>query len=104
MSQTTASTTSMPNPYATGLLGKRTPWYVLIGVIVVVSIAFALIGAAGNSDFNIVGVVLVSALVYMAAIYVFSLLIEGTRKAKDRLVTALVVSAFAVAQIGRAHV
>ncbi|AWB88399.1 phosphate ABC transporter permease PstA [Salinibacterium hongtaonis] len=97
MSQTTASTTSMPNPYATGLLGKRTPWYVLIGVIVVVAIGFWLIGQADGGDVNIVGVVLVSAIIYMITIYVLSLLIEGSRKAKDRLVTALVGSAFVVA-------
>lgn len=97
MTQTTASTTSMPNPYATGLLGKRTPWYVLIGVIVVVAIGFWLIGQADGGDFNIVGVVLVSAIIYMITIYVLSLLIEGNRKAKDRLVTALVGSAFVVA-------
>nr|WP_233245586.1 phosphate ABC transporter permease PstA [Salinibacterium hongtaonis] len=87
----------MPNPYATGLLGKRTPWYVLIGVIVVVAIGFWLIGQADGGDVNIVGVVLVSAIIYMITIYVLSLLIEGSRKAKDRLVTALVGSAFVVA-------
>lgn len=91
------ASTAIPNPYASGLLGKRTPWYVLIGALVVSFISFLLIGLADGGDFNIIGVILVAGLLYMATIYVMSLLIEGSRKAKDRLVTALVVSAFVVA-------
>jgi phosphate transport system permease protein len=95
---TAPASTAIPNPYASGLLGRRTPWYIIIGAFVVSFISFWLIDqATGASDFNIIGVIVVAGLIYMVAIYVSSLLIEGSRKAKDRLVTALVVSAFVVA-------
>lgn len=94
---TATAATEMPNPYASGLLGKRTPWFILAGSLVVSFVSFWLIGQAEGGDFNIVGVILVAGLLYMAAIYLFSLLVEGPRKATDRLVTALVVSAFVLA-------
>jgi phosphate transport system permease protein len=99
MSQTTTTNGvgTMPNAFSAGLLGKRVPLYVLIACLALTSVAFLLFGLAGDGGFNIVGVVLVTALLYMAAIYVTSLLIEGNRKATDRLITALVVSAFVVA-------
>ncbi|MCW4386109.1 phosphate ABC transporter permease PstA [Salinibacterium sp. SYSU T00001] len=98
MSQATTTDRSVPNTYASGLLGKRVPWYVLGAALVISAVSFLLIGQAGDeASFNIVGVVLLTAVLYMAGIFVTSLLIEGRRKATDRLVTALVGTAFTIA-------
>ncbi|MBF0671975.1 MAG: phosphate ABC transporter permease PstA [Salinibacterium sp.] len=97
MSQASATDRALPNTYAAGLLGKRVPLYVLGAAFLISAVSFFLIGLAEGGSFNIVGVVLVTALLYMAGIYVTSLLIEGRRKATDRLVTALVGTAFVVA-------
>nr|WP_246081423.1 phosphate ABC transporter permease PstA [Homoserinimonas aerilata] len=88
----------MPNPYSADLLGRRTPWLVLGGAIVVGFIAVWLVSAADSAaGFNIVGAVLLSAVLYTVAIYITSFLVEGRRKATDRLITALVGGSFVLA-------
>lgn len=86
------------NAYSAGQLHKRTPWLVLVGSLVVSFAMFWLLQAATpEADFSVAGAVIVGALFYVVAIYVYSFLIEGSRKAKDRLVTALVCGAFLLA-------
>ena len=48
---------------------------------------------------NVLAVVLVSALIYSVAIYSASAVVEGHRHAVDRLVTAIVTTAFLLAMI-----
>lgn len=86
------------NAYSAGQLHKRTPWLVLVGSLVVSFAMFWLLQAGTpGADFSAAGAVIVGALFYVVAIYVYSFLIEGSRKAKDRLVTALVCGAFLLA-------
>ncbi|HEU4849073.1 MAG TPA: phosphate ABC transporter permease PstA [Terrimesophilobacter sp.] len=86
------------NAYSAGQLHRRTPWLVLVGSLVVSFAMFWLLQAATpEADFSVAGAVIVGALFYVVAIYVYSYLIEGSRKAKDRLVTALVCGAFLLA-------
>ena len=55
--------------------------------------------AAGDADqgFNIVGAIFFGTVLFDVLIFVISLLVEGRRKAKDRLVTSLVATAFVIA-------
>jgi phosphate transport system permease protein len=86
------------NPYASGQLAKRTPWLVLAGSLATSAVLFLLLGFADPAaEYNIPGVIVVGALLHTVMIYVISYLIEGSRKAKDRLVTALVSGAFLLA-------
>ena len=55
---------------------------------------------SAGGDFNWGGaIVVVGALLYILSIWLFSLLVEGRRRAMDRLVTALVTGAFVLAMI-----
>lgn len=94
----TTSSAPAANIYAAGLLGRRTPWLVLAGSMVVSFVLFWLLQAATpGGTLNVAGAVIVGAVLYAIAIYTFSFLVEGSRKAKDRLVTALVCGAFLLA-------
>lgn len=80
-------------------LSRRTPW-VILGACFVASFAlFALLAAAGNSAFSLVGAMLIGAVGYLVIISIMSGLIEGRRQAMDRFITGIVVSAFAVAMV-----
>lgn len=88
----------LSNPYAAGQLAKRTPWLILTGSLVISAILFLLIALADpEAEYNLVSAILVGAITHTVLIYVISYLIEGSRKAKDRLVTALVSGAFLLA-------
>lgn len=87
----------MSNVYASGRLGRWVPWAIL-GVSLVISLAvFALFQAASGGDFNVAGAIVLTGVLNGILIYVTALLVEGIRKAKDRLVTTLVSSAFIIA-------
>lgn len=94
-----SQTLSAPaNAFASGRLPKSAPWAILVVALVISGVAFWLIQqGGGDEDYNIVGTLVVGALLYAAAIYVISRLVEGGRQAKDRLITALVSSAFLIA-------
>ena len=94
---TTTATKQVQNSYASGQLGRGVPWMILAGSLVVSGAISALIGAANGSGINIVGTAILGAVFYAIAIYVSSRLVEGPRKALDRLVTTLVVGAFLLA-------
>jgi len=95
---TVTSADLLSNPYASGQLAKRTPWLILSVSLVLSAILFLLIALADpEAGYNLVGVILVGAIAHTIVIYVISYLIEGSRKAKDRLVTALVSGAFLLA-------
>ncbi len=74
-----------------GVLPRRAPQVVLVAAVLV---AAAVMSAVG---FNLYGVASLTFLLYVIGIYVVSRRVEGARKAKDRLVTGLVTSAFALA-------
>lgn len=100
MTNVTTPAATTVNVFTGGRLPRWAPWLMLIGSLLVSSIVFGLIAAASvEIGFNVVGAVLVGVAFYGALSYVVSLLVEGRRRAADRLVTTLVVSAFAVAMV-----
>ncbi|HWM33579.1 MAG TPA: phosphate ABC transporter permease PstA [Pseudolysinimonas sp.] len=91
--------TGPPNALTSGRLPRwATPvllvvsWAVMLGV-------FVLMALAGGSDVAIAPALFLGTLLFVVTGFVLSLLVEGLRQAKDRLVTSLVVSAFLVALI-----
>jgi phosphate transport system permease protein len=95
---TLLSPTTQSNAYASGRLGRYVPAYVLAGALALSTAIFLLISAAAEApEFNLVGTILLGVVLYGITIYVASRLVEGSRQAKDRLVTTLVVAAFVVA-------
>lgn len=69
------------------------------GRILLISAAIFGVAAAGTSiaNFNIAGTLVVGILLYMVIITVISSIVESRRKAVDRLMTALVATAFLIA-------
>lgn len=96
---TTSPTTAIPtNAYAAGLLNKRTPWLVFAGCLVASVVGFWFVMASqADAEYNVAGAIVVAAIGHVLVLVTLSYLIEGARKAKDRLVTALVLGAFLLA-------
>jgi phosphate transport system permease protein len=83
-----------------GRLPAWSTWVTLVGAMVVSAVVFGLINMGSDaSDFNVAGMLVVGALLYIVTIYVLSRLSESPRHAIDRFVTALVTSAFIIAII-----
>jgi phosphate transport system permease protein len=81
-----------------GKLPKWAPWALLAGSFVISGAVFAVAAAGADlADFNIAGAAIVGILLYMVIITVISSIVESRRKAVDRLMTALVATAFLVA-------
>lgn len=98
MSATTGQ--PMPNSLTAGKLPRYTPAAILIASLLVVAAVFWILQLSGTTEeFNVVGTVFFGALLHAVAVYVVSYLVEGARRAKDRLVTTLVTAAFVVALI-----
>jgi len=88
----------MANSLTTGKLPRGSTWMILVGSWVIFGAIFAILAAAGvTKDFNIVGAIFFGTVLFDVVIYFTSLLVEGTRKATDRLVTSLVATAFIIA-------
>ncbi|WP_431218611.1 phosphate ABC transporter permease PstA [Leifsonia xyli] len=97
---TTTATAPRPlaNSYTAGKLPRWTPWTMLVVSWVVFGAIFAILAASGaTKDFNIVGAIFFGTVLFDVAIYTTSLLVEGSRKAMDRLITSLVATAFIIA-------
>lgn len=81
-----------------GKLPKWAPWALLGGALLVSGVVFGIATIGGDlADFNIAGAVIVGLLLYMVLITVISSIAESRRKAVDRLMTALVSTAFLIA-------
>ncbi len=93
---TTASTTSS---LISGQLKKRVPWLLLVACIAVAGLVLGIAGLSngGTIPFDPVGGLIVGFILYGIAIYAVSRRVENPRKAKDRLVTAVVSGAFILA-------
>jgi phosphate ABC transporter, permease protein PstA len=88
----------MGNALTAGKLPKGTTWMVLVGSWVVFGGVFGILAASGaTKDFNIVGAVFFGTILFDVVIYAVSVLVEGRRKATDRLITSLVATAFIIA-------
>jgi phosphate transport system permease protein len=80
---------SLPRGATLGLLVLS--WLVMAGVFLV------LLLSGMTKNYNFVGMIFFGAVLWGFAVYVISRLVEGSRKAKDRLVTAIVSTAFIIA-------
>ena len=81
-----------------GRLPGWAPWALLVGCFVASSIVFGIIAAGGElADFNIAGALIVGMILYILLIAVTSSIAESSRKAVDRVMTALVSTAFVIA-------
>jgi phosphate transport system permease protein len=71
----------------------------LLGLSVLLAFGFfaLLLLSGASTDFNIVGSVLLAVALYVVLSFVISRIVEGRRKANDRLATGLVTSAFVIA-------
>ncbi|WP_127794109.1 phosphate ABC transporter permease PstA [Agromyces sp. LHK192] len=86
------------NSLTAGRLPTGAPWYMLAATLAVSAVLFGVI-AAGSGEFNWVGMILLGAVLYVPIVWIFSSVVEGRRRATDRLVTALVTGAFLLAMI-----
>lgn len=94
------TTLNIPSATATQAryLAKSTQWMTLAVSIIVSGGIFGVLAAGAITEgFNLVGAIFVAAILYVALIVLVSRLVEGRRKASDRLATGLVMTAFVVA-------
>lgn len=82
-----------------GHLPSWAPW-ALLGLSFVISAAvFGVVAISSGEGLNLVGTAIVAVLLYLVLVGVISTVVEGRRKATDRIVTAVVTSAFALAMV-----
>lgn len=91
-------TTLVSQPTPMRKLSRGSIWS-LLGLSVLLAFGFfsLLLLSGATTDFNIVGAILLSVAIYVVLSFVVSRMVEGRRKANDRLATALVSSAFVIA-------
>jgi len=93
-----AATTAAP----TGMRSAQLPRYSPLGLL---GLSLAVTGglflffllAGMTAAYNLTGAIFFGLVLWVAVVYVASFLVEGSRRAKDRLVTALVYTAFGIA-------
>ena len=98
----TAQTLTKPvaaNSLTAGQLPRWMPWAILAGSFAVTVVLFALVAGASESSFNITAAGILGYVLFLVALPVVSNIVEGYRKATDRLVTGLVSGAFMLAFI-----
>lgn len=98
----TPTTTPAPNTsnsLTSGRLPSWVPWATLAGSAALSAALLGVMSLSSGGAFNIAGWLVLSAVLYLVLITVISSLIEGRRKGVDRLVTGVVVTAFAIAMV-----
>ncbi|CAN5239171.1 phosphate ABC transporter permease PstA [soil metagenome] len=86
------------NSLTVGRLPRGAALMVLVASWAVFGVVFLFVQLAGGTkDFNLVGALFLGTLLFDVLIYVLSRIVEGRRRATDRLVTSLVTTAFIVA-------
>jgi len=95
--------TVRPVSAGSGLAGNRLPrgsaWLIL-GASLALSLAlFGLLAAADGTSFNLVGAIIVGAILHLVASTSISMAVEGRRQALDRFITSLVTGAFLIAMV-----
>jgi phosphate transport system permease protein len=90
--------TTLPNTLSTGRLPKAAPWALLGGSWLIMLVAFGFVQAAEpGSEYNIAAALFLGTVLFDVLLFVIALLVEGSRQARDRLVTSLVATAFIIA-------
>lgn len=93
-----ASTTAVAGGMRGGQLPRYSPVGLLVLSLVVTGGLFLIfLLAKMTTAYNITGAIFFGLVLWVAVVYVTSFLVEGSRRAKDRLVTALVCTAFGIA-------
>ncbi|MCB1280435.1 MAG: phosphate ABC transporter, permease protein PstA, partial [Salinibacterium sp.] len=85
------------NSLTSARLPKWVPWALLAGSWLVLAIVFGILAAGSGGDYNIVAVVFFGTVLFDVLLVTISYLVEGSRRARDRLVTSLVSTAFIIA-------
>jgi phosphate transport system permease protein len=93
--RSSAATDTLTN----GRLPGWAPWALLAGSLAVTFAAFGIMAGASGTGINIAGAAVLGALLYLVLIFTISAIVEGRRKAVDRLVTGIVTVAFAIAMV-----
>ena len=94
----TTTTAGITNSLTTGRLPKGAPWIILGASWIVLLVAFGFVQAAEpGSDYNIAAAIFLGTILFDVLLFVITLLVEGGRQARDRLITSLVATAFIVA-------
>src|SRR5690606_6782871 len=94
----TTATAAPTKSLTIGHLPKWAPWAILAGSMAISAVIFAIANLGGSfADFNIVGTLFVGMVIYIVFIGVLSSIAESRRHAVDRLMTALISTAFVIA-------
>jgi len=94
----TTTTAGITNSLTTGRLPKGAPWVILGASWIVLLVAFGFVQAADpGSDYNIAAALFLGTILFDLLLFVITLLVEGSRQARDRLITSLVATAFIIA-------
>jgi phosphate transport system permease protein len=83
----------------TGHLPRWVPWALLVGSLVIMLAVFGVMSLAEGGSLNYGGWLVTAALLYLVLIFALSAIVEGRRKAVDRLVTGVVTVAFLIAMV-----
>jgi phosphate transport system permease protein len=94
---TDTSTPLVANTLTTGRLPRWAPWVLFAGSVAVMCALVGILNMSSGAEFNIVLALFLGTILFDILIYVIAYLVEGVRQANDRLVTALVSSAFIIA-------
>lgn len=93
-----AATTAVPGSMRAGQLPRYSPVGLLGLSLVVTGVLFLIFLLAGmTAAYNATGAIFFGLVLWVVITYVASLIVEGSRRAVDRLVTALVYTAFGIA-------
>jgi phosphate transport system permease protein len=98
MTAIASGATGITNSLTAGRLPRWAPWAILLGSWVVFGIVFAFIQSASDGgEYNLVGALFFGTVLFDVLLVVTAYLVEGARQARNRLVTALVSTAFIIA-------
>ncbi|WP_375406097.1 phosphate ABC transporter permease PstA [uncultured Amnibacterium sp.] len=93
-----ASATAVTTNLHTGQLPRYSPVGLLVLSLIITGGLFLIFLLAGmTTAYNITGAIFFGLVLWVATVYVISFLVEGSRRAKDRLVTTVVCTAFGIA-------
>ncbi|UCR88760.1 phosphate ABC transporter permease PstA [Mycetocola spongiae] len=87
-------TAPIANALTAGKLPRFAPLWICLVSLAVTAAVFLILG-----NDSIAGIIVTGAILFVVLVYTLSLAVEGGRKAKDRLMTALVTLAFALALV-----
>jgi phosphate transport system permease protein len=94
---TTSAPTGITNSLTTGRLPKWAPWTLLGACWAIMIVIFAIMAAATGDGFNLVAAIFLGTVLFDGLLFALAYLVEGSRQAKNRLITSLVSTAFIIA-------